>query len=113
MEFFMQLNYTGLIIGVCTFLVIGVFHPIVIKAEYYCGTRCWWAFLLAGLVMVGAALVVNDVLWSSLLSVTAFSCFWSILEVFEQQERVRKGWFPRNPKRRYPWDNDNSQESKD
>lgn len=113
MEFFMQLNYTGLIIGVCTFLVIGVFHPIVIKAEYYCGTRCWWAFLLAGLVMVGAALVVNDVLWSSLLSVTAFSCFWSILEIFEQQERVRKGWFPRNPQRRYPWDNDNSQESKD
>lgn len=113
MEFFLQLNYTGLIIGVCTFLVIGLFHPIVIKAEYYWGTRCWWVFLLAGIVMVCAALLVSDVLWSSLLGVTAFSCFWSILEIFEQQERVRKGWFPRNPLRRYPWDDDNSQESKD
>ncbi|MDE7418663.1 MAG: DUF4491 family protein [Muribaculaceae bacterium] len=34
-----------------------------------------------------------------LLGVTAFSCFWSILEVKEQRERVRKGWFPANPKR--------------
>jgi hypothetical protein len=26
----------------------------------------------------------------------------------DQQERVRKGWFPRNPRRTYPWDNDSS-----
>jgi hypothetical protein len=32
--------------------------------------------------------------------VTAFSSFWSIIEVFEQRERVRKGWFPENPKRK-------------
>ena len=30
-------------------------------------------------------------------------CFWSIKEVFEQRERVRKGWFPKNPKRKYPF----------
>ena len=29
---------------------------------------------------------------------------WGIKEMKEQQERVRKGWFPRNPKRKYPWD---------
>ncbi|MBO7165799.1 MAG: DUF4491 family protein, partial [Muribaculaceae bacterium] len=37
--------------------------------------------------------------------VFAFSSFWSIKEVEGQQERVRKGWFPRNPRRTYPWDN--------
>ncbi|MBQ9963354.1 MAG: DUF4491 family protein, partial [Alistipes sp.] len=34
------MNFTGIIIGVATFLIIGLFHPIVIKAEYYIGTRC-------------------------------------------------------------------------
>ena len=35
MIFFM--NYNGLLVGLATFLVIGMFHPIVIKAEYYLG----------------------------------------------------------------------------
>ena len=43
------MNITGIIIGLATFLTIGLFHPIVIKAEYYFGRRCWWAFLLTGL----------------------------------------------------------------
>ena len=38
------MNYSGLIIAVITFLIIGIFHPIVIKCEYYFGTRCWWVF---------------------------------------------------------------------
>ncbi|MBP5571706.1 MAG: DUF4491 family protein [Bacteroidales bacterium] len=29
----------------------------------------------------------------------AFSCFWGILEMFQQERRVVKGWFPENPKR--------------
>jgi peptide methionine sulfoxide reductase MsrA len=33
------------------------------------------------------------------MGVIAFSCFWSILEIFEQAKRVAKGWFPANPKR--------------
>jgi hypothetical protein len=37
---------------------------------------------------------------STLLGVFAFSSFWSIHELFEQRERVRKGWFPQNPKRK-------------
>ena len=70
------MQYTGLIIGVCTFLIIGLFHPVVVKAEYYWGARCWWLFLLLG-------------------------SFWTIKELFEQEERVKKGWFPKNPRRKY------------
>ena len=29
------MNFMGLIISVAVFLLIGVFHPIVIKCEYY------------------------------------------------------------------------------
>lgn len=98
------MNWNGLIIGVLTFLTIGLFHPVVIKAEFYWGTRCWWLFLILGLGGVVASLLIDHVLLSSLCGVFAFSSFWSIKEIFEQEERVRKGWFPRNPKRRYPWD---------
>lgn len=104
MEFLEQYNLLGLIIGISTFLVIGIFHPIVIKCEYYFGTRCWWWFLLLGLLCVGLSLISSNVLISTLLGVVAFSSFWTIKEIFDQQERVRKGWFPRNPRRRYPWD---------
>ncbi|MCI7178303.1 MAG: DUF4491 family protein [Candidatus Cryptobacteroides sp.] len=94
------MNFTGLIIGVAAFLMIGMFHPIVIKAEYHFGTGCWWAFLLVGLATTAASLFTAHYIWSTLLGVFAFSCFWSILEVFEQQKRVEKGWFPANPKRK-------------
>ncbi len=104
MEFLEQYNLLGLIIGISTFLVIGIFHPIVIKCEYYFGTRCWWWFLLLGLLCVVLSLISSNVLISTLLGVVAFSSFWTIKEIFDQQERVRKGWFPRNPRRRYPWD---------
>ena len=94
-------NYNGLIIGIGTFLIIGVFHPIVIKMEYYFGTRLWWIFPLAGIISIVVSLTVENVIISSLLGVLGFTCFWSILEIFEQKKRVEKGWFPRNPKRKY------------
>ncbi|MBO5661157.1 MAG: DUF4491 family protein, partial [Tidjanibacter sp.] len=45
------MNFNGIIIGLATFLIIGLFHPIVIKVEYYFGTRVWWAFLVAGVAL--------------------------------------------------------------
>ena len=93
-------HFYGLIIGAATFLIIGLFHPLVIKGEYYFGVRIWWVFLLLGLLgIAGSLLVANDVI-SILLGVFAFSSLWGIGEVFEQRKRVQKGWFPANPKRK-------------
>lgn len=78
-----------------TFVVIGIFHPLVIKGEYYFGVKCWWAFLLMGIAAVAGSLFVDDVLWSTLLAVWGASSFWSIGELFEQRKRVEKGWFPK------------------
>lgn len=90
-----ELHFSGIIVGVCSFLIIGAFHPLVIKGEYYFGVRFWWVFLVMGLVgLVGSLLVANQVL-SILLGVFAFSSFWGIYEIFEQRERVRKGWYPK------------------
>lgn len=101
MNFLNGAHLAGLFIGICTFLIIGLFHPIVIKCEYYWGTKCWWVFLLLGIAGIIASIVVSNVILSSLLGVFAFSSFWTIKEVFDQEERVRKGWFPKNPKRTY------------
>lgn len=101
MDFLAEYHLTGLAIGICTFLIIGMYHPIVIKSEYYWGTKCWWMFLLAGIVGLVGALCVDSLFISALLGVFSFSSFWGIKEVFEQEERVRKGWFPKNPHRKY------------
>lgn len=96
------LNWQGLLVGLATFLIIGLCHPIVIKTEYYLGTRVWWMFLIVGLAAGVAAVCVENAYLSCVLGVTAFCFLWSITELFQQRERVKKGWFPANPKRKAP-----------
>ena len=91
------MNLIGLLVGLSTFLIIGLFHPLVIKAEYYIGVKSWVLFAVAGVVFSVASLLAEGFVLSTILGVVAFSSFWSILEVFEQRERVRKGWFPAGP----------------
>lgn len=90
MDFIAQYNLTGLVIGLATFLIIGVFHPLVIKGEYHFGVRIWWAFLLMGLAAIAASVAVRHVVWSTLLAVWGASSLWSIGELFEQRKRVAK-----------------------
>jgi hypothetical protein len=99
MNFIDAHNLTGLVIGLGTFLIIGLFHPLVIKGEYYFGVRIWWAFLAAGLAALAGSLLVENIIGWVLLAIAGFSCLWGIGEVFHQRERVEKGWFPKNPKR--------------
>lgn len=94
----------GIVIGIGTFLIIGIFHPITVKCEYYFGTRCWWWFLLLGVAGILGSVLIDNILLSSLLGVLAFSSFWTIKEVFEQRRRVLKGWFPMNPKRKQEYE---------
>ena len=91
------MNFTGIVVGLATFLIIGLFHPIVIKAEYYLGTKCWWVFLVIGIICALLSIVIENLVGSTILGVTAFSSLWSILELKEQRERVKKGWFPKGP----------------
>ena len=95
-----MLYFTGLIIAVCTFLIIGFFHPIVIKTEYYLGTKPWWLFLVGGVVCIVCSLLIENTIVSSIVGVVGASMLWSIGEIFAQKKRVEKGWFPMNPKRR-------------
>lgn len=91
--------FTGIIITVITFFIIGVFHPVVIKTEYYFGTKLWWLFLVLGIVCILCSVVVGNVILSTILGILGATLLWSIHELFEQKERVAKGWFPKNEKR--------------
>ena len=42
---------------------------------------------------------IADVMLSAILGVLGATCLWTIGEIFEQRKRVKKGWFPMNPKR--------------
>ncbi len=93
------MTYYGILVGLGVFIIIGALHPVVIKAEYYLGKGCWPAFAVSGILCCAASLLVNDLTVSVLLGVLAFSLFWSIHEIFEQEKRVQKGWYPANPAR--------------
>ncbi len=95
-----MININGIVIGAAVFLMIGFFHPIVIKAEYYFGTKCWPVFAIVGIGTLVVSFFVSNDLVSVLLGAFAFSSFWSIHELFKQKERVAKGWFPANPNRK-------------
>jgi hypothetical protein len=95
MQFIETYHLTGIIIGLITFAIIGLFHPLVVKGEYYFGVKCWWVFLFLGIGGVVAALILQNVIASASCGVFAFSSFWSIGELFEQRKRVEKGWFPK------------------
>ena len=88
--------FTGITIAVLTFLTIGIWHPIVIKTEYYWGTRPWIIYLIIGLSCIVAALFIANVYLSAFLGVFGASALWGIGELFAQKRRVEKGWFPKN-----------------
>ncbi|SHO44704.1 DUF4491 family protein [Anaerocolumna xylanovorans] len=93
------MGFEGLVIGIAAFIIIGMFHPIVIKCQYYFTDRIWPVFLIAGIITVALSCIIQPVIVSAVLAILGCTCFWSILELKEQTRRVKKGWFPQNPKR--------------
>lgn len=94
------MNIYGIVIAAFCFLSIGIFHPIVIKAEYHFSKKCWPVFLAVGLLLLGLSTQSSNMVIASVLGSFGCSCLWSIVELGEQEKRVQRGWFPQNPKRK-------------
>ena len=58
----MELNWEGVVVGAASLLVIGAFHPLVIWCEYRFTQRVWPVFLIAGLLCLLAALLIQGLL---------------------------------------------------
>ena len=93
------MNWEGVIIGAAAFIIIGIFHPIVIKSEYHFSKRIWPLFLVLGLSCLGLSTQIESTYGAAVAGIFGFASLWSIHELIEQEERVQKGWFPANPKR--------------
>jgi len=85
------MNIQGILIGIAAFLLIGIFHPIVIKTEYYLGAKVWPAFLVAGIILICISLFIADTIFSSIIAVAGFCSLWSIGELRHQEKSVAKG----------------------
>lgn len=81
------------------FLSIGICHPAVIKMEYHFGKQSWWVWLVCGAAFSALSLFVKNDTLSTIIGGFAFSCLWGIGEMFMQEKRVLRGWFPENPAR--------------
>ncbi|HBC26814.1 MAG TPA: DUF4491 domain-containing protein, partial [Ruminococcaceae bacterium] len=59
--------------------------------------QIWPLFLASGALCIFLSVLAESSVLSALLSVLGFSLLWGIRELFEQEQRVKKGWFPENP----------------
>ena len=90
-----KLPAVGIVVGgtlvtvALSLLVLGVMH---VKDS-------WWVWLLAGLAFCALSLFITSDTLSIIAGGFAFCCLWGIHEMFLQEKRVLRGWFPENPKR--------------
>ena len=94
------MNFSGIIIGIFAFIITGIFHPVVVKCEYYFSSKIWPLFLVAGILCAVISLIIENQIVSGIFGILSFVLLWCIRELKEQTERVKKGWFPRNPNRK-------------
>lgn len=93
------MNFESIIIATATFFIIGIFHPIVIKAEYYFSKKNLASFFNCRVRIFSRGDIYLGLI-SILFAITGTSSLWAIKELFEQEKRVNKGWFPKNPSRK-------------
>ena len=94
------MNFYGVIMGSTMILAVGLGHVLVIKWEYYWGTKSWPGLLAIGSLLVIISILVDNILLSGTLGILGATLLWGVHELFRQKKRVEKGWFPMNLKRR-------------
>ncbi len=92
------LNFGGLIAGAALIMIMWIGRTACIRGEYFFTKKLWILFLVIGLASLASALFVDSLIISSVLSIFGFTFLWGIHEIIEQEERVKKGWYPKRKK---------------
>lgn len=95
----MNLQWAGLVLAVVTFATIGLGHEAVRKINYFYGTKPVPAVFVAGLLFLFISLRVESNLASAALGIVGITTLWDSFELIRQEERIRRGHAPVNPKR--------------
>lgn len=94
----LDLQWSGPVLAVVTFLTIWWGHVLVRITHYHFGTRPAPAIFLAGLLLLlGSTQTSNDLL-SAALGIVGLTLVWDAFELHRQELRVRLGHAPLNPK---------------
>ncbi len=94
------MNFTGIFLALSTLVIIRIGFFWVIKLEYHLGARSAPYVMATGILIVLISLFVPDLLVSALLGIFGGSVIWGATELPDQEERVSKGHFPANPRRK-------------
>ena len=94
------MNLTGIYLGLYMLFVIAIGFVWVIKLEYYLGAQVWKAVLGLGTLVCLVSLFIPDFMTSALVGIFGGSMVWGATELPGQEERVQRGLFPSNPKRK-------------
>ena len=94
-----ELNISGLLVGAYSFINIIIAREICILGEFYFTKKLWIAFLIIGIASLIFSTHIDSLIITTILGITGFTYLWGIHEIIEQEERVSKGWYPKNPNR--------------
>jgi hypothetical protein len=92
-------QWAGPVLGVVTLGTIAAGHVIVRKVNYLWGTRTAPAFFVVGAAALAASLLLSSDLLSAIAGIFGITTTWDGVELYRQEERVRRGRAPRNPNR--------------
>ncbi|HID39278.1 MAG TPA: DUF4491 family protein [Calditrichaeota bacterium] len=91
------MNYTGIILGLVTLLVIGIGFVWVVKLEYHIGACCARVVLFLGLFLMALTIFIDGFWACALVGIFAGSVIWGASELLPQEMRVAQGMFRDNP----------------
>ena len=87
------MNWTGILLGLFSALVIGLGFVWVIRFEYYVGAYRWRWVLAAGLALVALSLFMPNFVLAAIVGIAGGSIAWGAVELPHQEERVDHGLF--------------------
>ncbi len=95
----MSLQWAGPMLAAVTVITIWLGHVMVRKVNYHFGTRPVPLVAVLGLgAMIASLLTASDLL-SGVLGIVGITTLWDAFELVRQEERVKKGRAPVNPRR--------------
>ena len=90
------MNFFGILIGIVTFLIIGLGFPLVIRGERYFGYWAWVYMMSIGFLIIVASLFIQNDRFAVIVGVIGATFVWGSTELKEQAVRAELGWFPFN-----------------
>ncbi len=93
------MNWTGIIFGLFSALVVGLGFVWVIRFEYLVGAYRWKWVLATGLALCVGSLFMPNFELAALLGIVGGSIAWGAVELPHQEERVDHGLFKAHPQR--------------